>query len=625
MKKTFKLLMLALVGMFALASCEDVPAPYPNPNGETNDKTDEIIAPVGDGTLQSPYNVAGVVAFIETLGTDVTSNEAVYVKGKVKSNSTTESTISQYGNMTFTMVDEGNSTTTFTAFQVYGPDKKKFTSVDQIKEGDEVIVYGKVVNFRGNTPETEGKGNAYVCSINGEGDNGDDNQDDNVEASGTGTQADPFNVAGIIKYTSALEADANSTEQVYFKGIVESFKSGEEPGNSYGNATFYIKDKDGSKTFYCFRVMGPGNKKFTSADQLKEGDEVVVCGNVVNYKGNTPETVSGKAYVYSINGVGDNEDNNQDDNVEASGTGTQAAPFNVAGIIKYTSAMAADVNSTEQVYFKGIVDSFKSGEEPGNSYGNATFYIKDKDGSKTFYCFRVMGPGNKKFTSADQLKEGDEVVVCGNVVNYKGNTPETVSGKAYVYSINGKVDEGGNTEGGNTEGGNTEGGNTGGNTGDNTALSSLQNGDFESWASDTEPTGWKSASTASSAKLTKSSTAHGGNYAVEVEGNESSNKRLASQEITLEAGTYTFSFYAKAKEAGKSQVRPGYVPVTDGKVGNYSYGDYATLNNGEWTLVSYEFKLDAKTTICLVVMNPKKSDYSDGKAALIDDATLTKK
>lgn len=271
-------------------------------------------------------------------------------------------------------------------------------------------------------------------------------------ALGTGTETDPFNVAGIISYTSALAADVNSEEVVYFKGIVESFKEGEEPGNTYGNATFYIVDEGGSNKFYCFRVMGPGNQKFTSADQLKIGDEVVVCGNVVNYKGNTPETVSGKAYVVSVNGEGGNGGDGPTG--DAKGAGTETDPYNVPGIIGYTSGLAADVNSDKDVYFKGIVDSFKSGEEPGNTYGNATFYIKEQGGTDTFYCFRVMaGPNNKKFTSTDELKVGDEVVICGTVVNYKGNTPETASGKAYVYSINGKKTEGG--EGGGNAGGGT--------------------------------------------------------------------------------------------------------------------------------------------------------------------------
>lgn len=65
--------------------------------------------------------------------------------------------------------------------------------------------------------------------------------------------------------------------------------------------------------------------------------------------------------------------------------------------------------------------------------------------------------------------------------------------------------------------------------------------------------------------------------------------------------------------------------MTDGSVGSYGYGDYATINNTGWTKVEHEFTLAAETTLCLVVMNPKKSNYSSGKDVLIDDATLTKK
>ena len=37
---------------------------------------------------------------------------------------------------------------------------------------------------------------------------------------------------------------------------------------------------------------------------INVGNEVIVCGKVVNYKGNTPDTVGGKAYLYSLNGHG---------------------------------------------------------------------------------------------------------------------------------------------------------------------------------------------------------------------------------------------------------------------------------------------------------------------------------
>lgn len=150
----------------------------------------------------------------------------------------------------------------------------------------------------------------------------------------------------------------------------------------------------------------------------------------------------------------------------------------------------------------------------------------------------------------------------------------------------------------------------------------LSNGGFEIWSNGI-PTGWKSASTASTATLAQSTDAHAGTYSVIVKGDEASNKRLASAEMTLEAGTYEFTFYVKATDA-LAQVRPGYVPVTDGKVGSYFYGDYATISTS-WGTVTYTFELKATTTICLVVMNPKKSSYSAGKDVLIDDAVLIKK
>jgi hypothetical protein len=33
----------------------------------------------------------------------------------------------------------------------------------------------------------------------------------------------------------------------------------------------------------------------------------------------------------------------------------------------------------------------------------------------------------------------DEVIICGKLVNYKGNTPETVANQSYIYSLNGKT------------------------------------------------------------------------------------------------------------------------------------------------------------------------------------------
>ena len=150
----------------------------------------------------------------------------------------------------------------------------------------------------------------------------------------------------------------------------------------------------------------------------------------------------------------------------------------------------------------------------------------------------------------------------------------------------------------------------------------LTNGGFEKWA-DGYPTGWKSASTASSATLEQSTDKRSGASSVLVKGDPQSNKRLGSTEMTLKAGTYTFSAYLKAATAGSTaSAALGYVPIgDDGVIGgnDYKYGDYANdLTNADWVVKSYTFTLLEQKKICLLVMNSKKP----GGNLLVDDASL---
>ena len=153
-------------------------------------------------------------------------------------------------------------------------------------------------------------------------------------------------------------------------------------------------------------------------------------------------------------------------------------------------------------------------------------------------------------------------------------------------------------------------------TGDNL----IANGDFETWSGN-EPVYWV-ASTSASTKgiLSQSNEAHGGNYSVKVGGKSAGNQRLAYKEITLKAGTYNIKFYAKAATSAGGSINPGYVSVTDGKVGSYQYGGYVNdLTTTEWTEVSHSFTLTSQTTINLVVMNSK----NPGADVLVDDYELT--
>ena len=48
--------------------------------------------------------------------------------------------------------------------------------------------------------------------------------------------------------------------------------------------------------------------------------------------------------------------------------------------------------------------------------------------------------GNRAWVEGDtQVAVGDRVVICGKITNYGGNTPETASKLAYIYSLNGQT------------------------------------------------------------------------------------------------------------------------------------------------------------------------------------------
>ena len=150
----------------------------------------------------------------------------------------------------------------------------------------------------------------------------------------------------------------------------------------------------------------------------------------------------------------------------------------------------------------------------------------------------------------------------------------------------------------------------------------LENGGFETWKEGVA-TNWQSSTSAGNAKVSQSTDARTGEFAVLVKGENSYNKRLAYKELNLKAGTYKMSFYAKG-----GQVRPGYAISVNGTIdgqSGYKYGSYATLSATEWTPVVYDFTLEASTTINLVVMNPKSNKTYTATDAIIDDFSLTTK
>ena len=303
MKKLFYSLFAITMAVFSLTSCEDVPEPYnipekPGTGGEQGGE--EELQGSGAGTLLDPYDCIAAINYCKQLGADTESTEDIYIKGKIVSIEEEYST--QYGNGSFTISNDGSNSNTFKVWRALYLGNKKYTSgKTQIQVGDEVVIYGKVIYYYGNTAETS-QGNAYLYSLNGvsEDAGGDTPDEPQGEAKGSGTLDDPYNSVAANAYASSLASGETSSKKVYIKGIVSSIK--EEYGTQYGNGTFYISDDGTSNNqFYVFRALYLNNEKYTEGkEQLHVGDEVVVYGSVTNYMGNTPETVQGDAYLYSL-------------------------------------------------------------------------------------------------------------------------------------------------------------------------------------------------------------------------------------------------------------------------------------------------------------------------------------
>lgn len=341
MKKTFKLCIAALFAAFALNSCEDVPAPY---NPPTNDEggtggSTEVIDPAGAGTAADPFNVAAILKIVEALDETQETN-VYYVKGYVTSfKDGNEDAVKNYGNITYYISDTQDAANKIMIFQSLYLDKQKYTSVDQLKVGDEVVVCAKWVNYKGNTPETAGKGTAYLYSLNGKTSGETPDTPDTPEGTptGDGTEANPYNSVAALNLIATLGADVNS-DSVYVKGKVMGIS---ELSTSYGNATYTIADDKESPTLLIYRGYGLNGDKFTSSKDLEVGDEVVVKGCLVNFYGNTPEMTKGSKLVSIVKGEGGSGEGGNDDVIE-NGISFKAADLGAANGEALTTVTLAD-------------------------------------------------------------------------------------------------------------------------------------------------------------------------------------------------------------------------------------------------------------------------------------------
>ena len=412
-----------------------------------------------------------------------------------------------------------------------------------------------------------------------------------------GSESNPYTVTEAI---ALIKAGTAPSTAVCVKGKITAVTFFNA---TYSSLSYNIADEGSSDVIEVYSGKGKDGANFSSKDDLKVGQTVVVKGIVKAFTkndGTIVNEIDKNSTIISIENTGTTTPD-----TPATGKGSLSDPYNVAEAI---AAIKAGTAPTTQVYLTGIISDVAF---YNTQYKSITYYISDDGKSKDMQVYSGKGLNGADFASKEDLKVGQKVTILGKIMKFtdkNGNDIMEVDKTSSIVKI-----EGEGTGGGEVKPDPDPKPNPG-------EVATGENGSFENWT-DSKPTNWNTNS-AGNASLTKSEDAHSGKYSVQVAGTNNANKRLGYKEMSLKAGKYTIRFYAKAATATGAAVCPGYVAVNDGTVDsqNYNYTkQYVNVSNTEWTLVEQEITIEKDGTYSIVIMNAKKP----GAAVLIDDFTFS--
>ena len=420
----------------------------------------------------------------------------------------------------------------------------------------------------------------------------------NTDPNQKGSESNPYTVTEAI---ALIKTGTAPSTAVCVKGKITAVTFFNA---TYSSLSYNIADEGSSDVIEVYSGKGKDGANFSSKDDLKVGQTVVVKGIVKAFTkndGTIVNEIDKNSTIISIENTGTTSPD-----TPTTGKGSLSDPYNVAEAI---AAIKAGTAPTAQVYLTGIISDVAFYND---QYKSITYYISDDGKSKDMQVYSGKGLNGADFASKEDLKVGQKVTILGKIMKFadkNNNEIMEVDKTSSIVKIEGEGTGGGEVKPDPDPKPDPTPG----------EVATGENGGFETWA-DGKPTNWKTASTAGNATLSQSEDAHSGKYSVKVKGVSGKNMRLGYKEITLKAGEYKVKFYVKAATENGASICPGIVPVTDGKVGKYIYGNYVNeLKNTEWKLVEQTLKAAEDGTYCFVIMNSGKP----GGDILIDDFTVT--
>ena len=428
MNKTIKSLLAIAIAAFAFTACSDVPEPYPTPTKGSSDNPQEETL----GTLESPLTIEQALAEFDNLAEGGKSQLEAIVKGKVSRNVTSADNFAKYFNINYYISEDG--TQNGKEIEVYkgmGLNNEIFSAVTDIKQGDEVIVRGKLYKFKNNNtgaviPEIEG---GYLLSYIPNSDT------PTPSGNGEGTETKPYDVPTAIA--------KGEQAGVYLKAYIVGFVDGQvyAEGATFSDAStsqtniLIAASPDETNAAKCMPVQLPTGDIRTKLN-LKDNagnykKEVLLYGDITKYF-SVPGIKNTSYAVIDGNAIG----------TKPGGSDTPSGDVKIVSIAEFNAAPKSD-----NVWYQltGTVKNLKDNDQYGN------FDLEDATGSVYVYGLLSEKGGAKKLfqelVAAKGIANGSKITIIGTRGEYNGKI-EVMN--AYFVSIEGDSSSSGSGADGST-------------------------------------------------------------------------------------------------------------------------------------------------------------------------------
>lgn len=249
----------------------------------------------------------------------------------------------------------------------------------------------------------------------------------NTDPNQKGSENNPYTVTEAI---ALIKAGTAPSTAVCVKGKITAVTFFNA---TYSSLSYNIADEGSSDVIEVYSGKGKDGANFSSKDDLKVGQIVVVKGIVKAFTkndGTIVNEIDKNSTIISIENAGTTSPD-----TPATGKGSLSDPYNVAEAI---AAIKAGTAPTTQVYLTGIISDVAFYND---KYKSITYYISDDGKSKDMQVYSGKGLNGADFASKEDLKVGQKVTILGKIMKFtdkNGNDIMEVDKTSSIVKIEGE-------------------------------------------------------------------------------------------------------------------------------------------------------------------------------------------